>query len=116
MKESIEYFKTGKGNNGKPYSARYIGSMVSDVHRTILYGGIFLYPADEKSAKGKLRVLYEGFPMAMIVEQAGGIATTGMYKGAIHRLLDLEPENIHDRCPVVLGCKRDIEAVLNIYN
>merc|ERR1712072_1627582 len=57
------------------YSARYVGSMVSDVHRSLLYGGIFLYPADAKSKKGKLRVLYEGFPMAMITEQAGGVAT-----------------------------------------
>merc|ERR1712137_1282046 len=56
------------------YSARYVGSMVSDVHRTLLYGGIFLYPADKKSKNGKLRVLYEGFPMALLVEQAGGIA------------------------------------------
>ena len=54
------------------YAARYVGSMVSDVHRTILYGGIFIYPADKKSPKGKLRVLYEGFPMALIVESAGG--------------------------------------------
>merc|ERR1711982_231673 len=62
------------------YSARYVGSMVSDVHRTLLYGGIFLYPADKKSTKGKLRVLYEGFPMAM-TEQAGGVASTGVFNG-----------------------------------
>ncbi len=64
--ESVKYFKENK------YAARYVGSMVSDVHRTILYGGVFLYPADKKSPKGKLRVLYEGFPMALIVELAGG--------------------------------------------
>ena len=65
------------------YAARYVGSMVSDVHRTILYGGIFLYPADKKSPKGKLRVLYEGFPMALIVESAGGVASTGMFNGKV---------------------------------
>ena len=62
------------------YAARYVGSMVSDVHRTILYGGCFVYPADKKSPGGKLRVLYEGFPMALIVEAAGGVASTGMFK------------------------------------
>ena len=61
--------------------------MVSDVHRTILYGGVFLYPADKKSPKGKLRVLYEGFPMALIVETAGGIASTGMFNGSVRRML-----------------------------
>merc|ERR1711966_155346 len=59
------------------YAARYVGSMVADVHRTLLYGGVFLYPADKKAPKGKLRVLYEGFPMAMITENAGGLASTG---------------------------------------
>jgi len=57
--------------------------MVSDVHRTILYGGIFLYPADQKSTKGKLRLLYEGLPMASIIEQAGGVASTGLFKGKV---------------------------------
>ena len=66
IKQSVQMFKENK------YAARYVGSMVSDVHRTILYGGIFIYPADKKSPKGKLRVLYEGFPMALIVESAGG--------------------------------------------
>ncbi|CAE7747451.1 CFBP1 [Symbiodinium sp. KB8] len=69
-------------DSDKPYAARYVGSMVSDVHRTILYGGIYLYPADAKSAQGKLRVLYEGFPMAFIMEQAGGSASCGLFKGA----------------------------------
>eukprot|EP00448_Togula_jolla_P036510 CAMPEP_0170622060 /NCGR_PEP_ID=MMETSP0224-20130122/28926_1 /TAXON_ID=285029 /ORGANISM="Togula jolla, Strain CCCM 725" /LENGTH=363 /DNA_ID=CAMNT_0010948347 /DNA_START=51 /DNA_END=1142 /DNA_ORIENTATION=+ len=97
------------------YSARYVGSMVSDVHRTLLYGGVFLYPADKKSKKGKLRVLYEGFPMAMITEQAGGVASTGMYLGKIGRVLDVMPEQIHDRCPIIMGGARDVERVLNLY-
>jgi fructose-1,6-bisphosphatase I len=78
----VDSFKT---NLPSPYSARYVGSMVSDVHRTLLYGGIFLYPADRKSKKGKLRVLYEGFPMAKILEDAGGIASTGLFEGSIQR-------------------------------
>jgi len=109
IKKSIDYFKDNK------YAARYVGSMVSDVHRTILYGGCFVYPADKKSPGGKLRVLYEGFPMALIVEAAGGVASTGMFKGAIHRMLDLVPTDIHERCPVILGCPRDVNIVLGYY-
>merc|ERR1712137_1129665 len=97
------------------YSARYVGSMVSDVHRTLLYGGIFLYPADKKSKKGKLRVLYEGFPMAMITEQAGGMASTGMFLGKIGRILDVVPEHIHDRCPIIMGGARDVNQVVALY-
>jgi fructose-1,6-bisphosphatase I len=97
------------------YAARYVGSMVSDVHRTLLYGGIFLYPADKKSKKGKLRVLYEGFPMAMITEQAGGIASTGMVAGKIGRILEVMPEHIHDRCPIIMGGPRDVNTVLGLY-
>ena len=97
------------------YAARYVGSMVSDVHRTILYGGIFVYPADKKSPKGKLRVLYEGFPMALIVESAGGVASTGMFNGSIQRMLDLVPTDIHERCPVILGSDRDVKQCLANY-
>merc|ERR1712061_348454 len=97
------------------YAARYVGSMVSDVHRTLLYGGIFLYPADKKSTKGKLRVLYEGFPMALITEQAGGVASTGMFMGKIHRVLDVMPGHIHDRCPIIMGGPRDVNTVLSLY-
>jgi len=107
-----DYVSTCK-NSG--YSARYVGSMVSDVHRTLLYGGIFLYPADKKSKKGKLRVLYEGFPMAMITEQAGGVASTGMFLGKIGRILDVVPEHIHDRCPIIMGAARDVDHVISLY-
>ena len=64
--------------------------------------GIFLYPADKKSPKGKLRMLYEGYPMALITEQAGGVASTGMFNGSVQRILDVPPEGIHDRCPIVM--------------
>ena len=84
--------------------------MVADVHRTLLYGGIFAYPADKKSKNGKLRVLYECFPMAFLIEHAGGKATTGK-----ERVLDITPQKIHDRCPIFLGSKDDVEDVEKIY-
>ncbi|KAG2234929.1 hypothetical protein INT48_000356 [Thamnidium elegans] len=92
------------------YSARYVGSMVSDIHRTLLYGGIFGYPADSKSKKGKLRILYEVFPMAYLIEQAGGKATTGTMD-----CLDLVPEHIHDRSGIWLGSKEDVEDLEACY-
>ena len=94
--------------NGKPYSARYIGSMVADIHRTILYGGIFAYPSDSKLKDGKLRVLYECFPMAMLMEQAGGSAIND--KG--ERILDILPKGIHDKSGIWLGSKGEIEKYL----
>ncbi|RLN70181.1 hypothetical protein BBJ28_00000268 [Nothophytophthora sp. Chile5] len=93
-----------------PYNARYVGSMVSDVHRTILYGGIYLYPGSDKSKDGKLRLLYEGNPMSFIMEQAGGMSTTGT-----ERVLDLVPTDIHQRSPIFLGCKRDVQRVIDLY-
>ena len=77
--------------------------MVADVHRTLLYGGIFAYPDDKKSKRGKLRLLYEAFPMAFLTEQAGGIATTGT-----QRVLDVQPKDIHERCPIFLGSTDDV--------
>ncbi|KAI7885356.1 fructose-1,6-bisphosphatase [Lichtheimia hyalospora FSU 10163] len=92
------------------YSARYVGSMVSDIHRTLLYGGIFGYPADAKSKRGKLRILYEVFPMAFLIEQAGGKASTGTMNA-----LDIIPEHIHDRSGIWLGSKEDVEDVEALY-
>jgi len=104
--KSIKYPATPKS----PYSARYIGSMVADVHRTLLYGGIFGYPNDRKSKSGKLRLLYEAFPMAFLTEQAGGVATTGT-----KRILDVVPTDIHERCSVFLGSKDDVADVIKFY-
>ena len=112
IQDAVAQFKSG---DPKPYAARYVGSMVADIHRTILYGGIYLYPADKKSPKGKLRLLYEGIPMAMIIEQAGGIASTGMFEGKIQRVLDLVPDEIHAKCPIIMGGKRDVEIVYEQY-
>jgi fructose-1,6-bisphosphatase I len=112
IKDAIDVFKSGEKGT---YAARYVGSMVADIHRTILYGGIYLYPADKKSPKGKLRLLYEGIPMGMIIEQAGGIASTGMFQGKIQRVLDLVPTEIHAKCPIIMGGKRDIQIVYEQY-
>ncbi|EED24372.1 fructose-1,6-bisphosphatase Fbp1, putative [Talaromyces stipitatus ATCC 10500] len=97
---------------GKPYSARYIGSMVADAYRTLLYGGIFAYPADKKSPKGKLRILYECAPMAMIFENAGGLAINSRAE----RLLTVVPEHIHDRSGVFLGSKDEVQKAIDVYN
>lgn len=111
MKAAVDEFRLATPS----YTARYVGSMVADVHRTVMYGGVYLYPADAAKGNGKLRVLYEGFPMALIVEQAGGEASTGMFRGKLQNILDLVPTGIHDKCPVVLGCSRDVQKVLAHY-
>uniref|UniRef100_A0A7S3EDZ9 fructose-bisphosphatase n=2 Tax=Rhodosorus marinus TaxID=101924 RepID=A0A7S3EDZ9_9RHOD len=95
---------------GKAKSLRYIGSMVADVHRTLLYGGIFMYPADAKSPTGKLRLLYEAAPMAYLMEAAGGKATTGEID-----ILDIVPDSIHQRVPVYMGSSEDIDAIVSLY-
>jgi len=94
----------------KKAGARYIGSMVADVHRTIKYGGIFMYPATSDSPNGKLRLLYECNPMAFIVEQAGGLATTGKTP-----ILDVVPQKIHQRVPIFLGSKGDVQDIIDLY-
>uniref|UniRef100_H3AR60 Fructose-1,6-bisphosphatase isozyme 2 n=2 Tax=Latimeria chalumnae TaxID=7897 RepID=H3AR60_LATCH len=95
-------------DGSSPYSSRYVGSMVADVHRTLVYGGIFMYPANKKSPKGKLRLLYECNPMAFIIEQAGGIATTGTQP-----VLDVQPESLHQRVPLILGSPDDVQEYLS---
>ncbi|KAL2119797.1 hypothetical protein VTJ04DRAFT_6758 [Mycothermus thermophilus] len=103
------YFESLKQpqENGKPYSARYIGSMVADAYRTLLYGGIFAYPADKKSPKGKLRILYECAPMAMVFENAGGQAIDNK----LRRMLDVVPEHIHDKAGIFMGSYDEVEKV-----
>jgi len=106
-----EYIKSKKyPTNGKPYGARYVGSMVSDVHRTLKYGGIFMYPSTKDAPKGKLRLLYECNPMAYIIENAGGIASNGKIP-----VLDIQPQTIHERAPIFLGSKEDVKEVLALY-
>lgn len=88
------------------YSARYIGSMVADVHRTLINGGVFLYPPTKKHPTGKLRLLYEANPMSFLVEQAGGASTTGT-----ERTLEVKPTQLHQRTPVVLGSVDEVKLV-----
>jgi fructose-1,6-bisphosphatase I len=91
-------------NDGlRPYSLRYVGTMVADVHRTLHYGGIFLYPGDARMPDGKLRLVYEVNPMAFLVEQAGGRASDG-----VNRLLDVKPTSLHQRIPCFMGSTEDV--------
>lgn len=96
------------GNLGHGYSSRYIGSLVADFHRTLLRGGIFMYPPTASHSNGKLRLLYEANPIAMIAEQAGGFATNGT-----QRILDLQPTDIHQRCPLIVGSKVEMHEFEN---
>ncbi|XP_009626218.1 fructose-1,6-bisphosphatase, chloroplastic [Nicotiana tabacum] len=105
LKEYIDHLKE-PGPNCKPYSARYIGSLVGDFHRTLLYGGIYGYPRDKKSRNGKLRLLYECAPMSFIVEQAGGKGSDGQ-----QRILDIQPVEIHQRVPLYIGSTEEVEKL-----
>ena len=95
------------------YSSRYIGSMVSDIHRILLKGGVFLYPPTEKNPEGKLRLMYEASPMAMVIEQAGGIAVADPAGGPI---LDIQPGSIHERTSLIIGSPREVEHVMRFWN
>ena len=94
----VDHLKGIDGENAKPFSSRYIGSLVADFHRNLLYGGLFMYPADVKSPRGKLRLLYEAAPLAMIAEHAGGRASDGT-----QRILDIVPTELHERTPLYIG-------------
>ncbi len=112
VKAVVDYFKSPNNERGKPYTSRYIGSLVADFHRNLLYGGIFMYPADKKDpAKphGKLRLLCEAAPLAFVCEQAGGAATDGS-----RRILDIKPEALHQRVPLFIGSKNDVEKATEI--
>lgn len=109
----LAHFKAAAVTNRKPYSLRYIGSLVSDFHRNLVYGGIFLYPSDNRDPSkpgGKLRLMCEAAPMAFIVEQAGGMAIDGY-----RRILDITPDHLHQRVPLFIGSRKDVEKVQEIY-
>lgn len=93
-----------------PYSSRYVGSMVADIHRTLIKGGVFFYPPTAKAPDGKLRLLYEANPMAMLLEQAGGLA---FVDGTRQRILDVAPHSLHQRTPLVMGSPADVEKVVS---
>jgi len=106
----VSYCKEVDEETNRPYSARYIGSMVADLHRNLIKGGIFIYPETSKSPKGKLRLLYECYPMAFIIEQAKGLATDGN-----NPILSLEMNELHQRVPAIMGSKNMVEKALSYY-
>lgn len=106
----IDFLREKDPETNRPYTSRYIGSLVADFHRNLLYGGIFLYPVDNRNPnkpQGKLRLLYEAQPLAMIVEQAGGLAIDGH-----NHILDLEPTELHERVPLIIGSRKDVEQYM----
>ncbi|MFP4428837.1 MAG: class 1 fructose-bisphosphatase [Desulfovermiculus sp.] len=110
---AVGMFKDPNSDLGKLYSLRYIGSLVADFHRNLLYGGIFMYPIDHrdpKKPKGKLRLVCEASPLAFVVEQAGGMATDG-----VNRILDIEPQELHQRTPLFIGSRAEVEKIREMY-
>ncbi|MBI3355288.1 MAG: fructose-1,6-bisphosphatase [Nitrospirae bacterium] len=100
----VDSLKARDKATGRPYSGRYSGCLVADVHRILLGGGIYLYPGEVDKPEGKLRLLYEANPLALVVERAGGKATTGT-----SRILEVEPKKLHQRVPLIIGSRRDVE-------
>ncbi|MCH2449572.1 MAG: class 1 fructose-bisphosphatase [Gracilimonas sp.] len=107
LKQYIKYCQEEEEESGRPYSARYIGSMVADIHRTLIKGGIFIYPHSKRYPHGKLRLMYECNPLSFIIEQAGGAATDGE-----KRIMELEPTKIHQQTPIYIGSKKNVEDVM----
>jgi fructose-1,6-bisphosphatase len=113
VRRYVEECIEGKaGPRGKDFNMRWIASMVAEVYRILIRGGLFMYPRDTKdpAKPGRLRLLYEGNPMAMVVEQAGGAASTGR-----ERILDLVPTDIHQRVPVILGSRQEVERLVRYH-
>lgn len=107
VKAYIRFCQQVHPDSNKPYSGRYIGSLVADFHRNLIKGGIYIYPATNQSPEGKLRLLYECNPLAMIAEQAGGLATAGL-----ERILDIQPTKLHQRAPFFTGSKQMVEKAM----
>lgn len=106
IQKYVSYLKESDAATNRPYSARYVGSLVADFHRTLLYGGIFLYPSESARPEGKLRIVYEAAPLSFLVEQAGGKANNG------HRpIRELVPKTLHDRTPLFIGSEEDINQL-----
>jgi fructose-1,6-bisphosphatase I len=105
-----KYLTWAKSEEAGGYGLRYIGSLVADFHRTLLRGGVFLYPPTKKAPGGKLRLLYEANPLAFLAEQAGGAASDGK-----QRILDKRPQALHERTPLIIGSKREVDRVLSFW-
>ncbi|RYZ26520.1 MAG: class 1 fructose-bisphosphatase, partial [Sphingobacteriales bacterium] len=110
-KAFLNYCMESNKEEGRPYSHRYIGSMVADMHRTLIKGGIFMYPADKSNPKGKLRLQYECNPMAFLIEAAGGVASDGTT-----RILDIVPQELHERAPIYIGSRLMVNKALSFAN
>ena len=106
LKKYIKFIQGAYDREEKPYSARYIGSMVADIHRNLLYGGIFIYPSDKRNPNGKLRLMYECNPMAFIIEAAGGKAIDGS-----KRILEIQPKELHQRVPIYIGSADAVDTI-----
>jgi fructose-1,6-bisphosphatase I len=109
-REMVRRFRTGETECGKR-SARYVGALVSDFHRTMIQGGIYMYPADSKNPNGKLRLLYEAAPLAMVARDAGGAASIGTMD-----VLDVVPDHLHQRVPLYIGSKPDVAEAVRLLN
>jgi fructose-1,6-bisphosphatase I len=110
LKTYVKYCQTYDPETKRPYKARYIGCMAADVHRTLLQGGIFMYPDSSKYPNGKLRLMYECNPLSFIIEQAGGIATNGT-----KRIMEIEPKEIHECTPIYIGSKLNVEKLQKFF-
>jgi len=111
IRRYVDYCKDQDELTNRPYSQRYIGSLVADFHRNLIKGGVFIYPATVNLPKGKLRLLYECNPMAMLIEQAGGLASNGS-----ENILNIEPTNLHQRVPLIIGSKKMVLKALELIN
>uniref|UniRef100_A0A7S3F371 fructose-bisphosphatase n=1 Tax=Haptolina ericina TaxID=156174 RepID=A0A7S3F371_9EUKA len=107
LRNYVTAIQKGEGQTGNQYTARYLGSMVGDIHRTLLYGGIFGYPGDTKNPNGKLRLLYEAAPIAFLMEAAGGKAVGGEGE----RILEIQPTNVHQRVACFFGSEEDVSEM-----
>ena len=111
VRRYVEECLAGKtGPRGVDFNMRWLASMVGDVHRIMTRGGIFMYPVDARKGIGKLRLMYEANPMSFIIEQAGGAATTGR-----ERIMELQPTGLHQRVPVFLGSKKEVEVATHYH-
>ena len=109
IQRAVAAFKNGDSGRVEAKNARYIGSLVADIHRNLMSGGVFLYPADKNAPSGKLRLLYEAAPLAFVVEQAGGAAIDGTTD-----ILDITPTELHQRTPLIIGSKHDVDFARSV--
>jgi len=107
VKQYLKHVQAIAPEDERPLTSRYIGSLVADFHRNLLYGGIFMYPSDYKHSSGKLRLLYEASPLALVVGNAGGLATDGE-----RSILEIEPEDLHQRVPLFIGSRENVKTVM----